>query len=224
MLRPHIELIIFDCDGVLVDSETIAAQILTEHLQNLGLITTRAQTIARYRGKSAHCCMVDIAQRVACLPNDFWSNMQRDTFTAFANCLEPVRGVPALLQSLQKHLVKFCIASSGDHEKLQLTLEKTQLLDYFQDRIYSATEVECGKPAPDLFLFAAAKMAVAPKNCVVIEDSLPGVQAALAAGMQVIAYIDDASEHDLRCKIQVLNVKIITSMDALLPLLHHTLK
>jgi len=217
-------LIIFDCDGVLVDSETIAAEVLTAHLNKHGLNVTQAQTIARYRGKSARTCMADIAVRIKHLPDDFWARMQADTFTEFERNLQPVKGVPELLRFLQARSMRFCIASSGDHEKLQLTLGKTQLLPYFQGCIYSATEVVKGKPAADLFLYAAQQMGVAAKDCIVIEDSLAGVQAGINAGMRVIAYSAGGGDNDeagnvLLDQIRALGVEVLDSMSELQSLL-----
>lgn len=186
-----IELIIFDCDGVLVDSETMAAEVLTQALIEVGLPATVEETISRYRGLSKTSCMADIESRCeACeliCPRDFWPQMQAATFKAFALDLKEISGAKTLLQHLQSNKRAFCVASSGDYEKLTLTLTTTSLLPLVEGRVFSAVEVTRGKPAPDLFLYAAKKMSARPERCLVVEDSLPGVQAALAAGMKVLA-------------------------------------
>jgi len=182
-----IELIIFDCDGVLVDSEGLAAEVFAKHLSGLGWTMTAQECSRRFTGLSLSSCGQLIETKLGkALPHDFFAAMQKETFTRFDRDLLAVEGVEDLLKSLT---LLYCIASSGDYEKLAKTLTKTNLKQYFGDNIYSAVEVEKGKPEPDLLLYAAHKMgAIAAANCLVIEDSLPGIAAAKAAGMQSVQY------------------------------------
>ncbi len=188
-------LVIFDCDGVLVDSEALAAEVLANHLTRIGLPSTASETQRRYRGLSVASCLADISQRLERpVEADFWPHMQADTYERFCRDLQPVVGVESVLQWLQGQGLAFCVASSGDHEKLAMTLGHTGLRPYVEGRIYSAEDVARGKPHPDLFLHAAAQMSTPPRRCVVIEDSLAGVSAGLAAGMRVLAFGVDFDE------------------------------
>jgi HAD superfamily hydrolase (TIGR01509 family) len=189
-------LVIFDCDGVLVDSEPIANAVFARHLAKIGISLSVQQTMARFMGRSMKSCMEDVTAELhqknlpvpIGFPEDFLNAMQLDTFAALQAELQPVKGIVTALDRIEADGFATCIASSGDHEKMRVTLGKTGLLNRFGERIYSATQVAKGKPAPDLFLFAAAQMGVSPAQCVVIEDSPFGVQAAVAAGMQAMAY------------------------------------
>ena len=183
-----IDLIIFDCDGVLVDSERVANTVLSEALQALGLPYPVERTIASFMGRSMKACVDQIEQELGRPLGTQWlDQVQADTFKAFETTLTEVAGVSAMLDQIQPRF-KSCIASSGDYVKLHTTLTKTQLKPRFEGRIFSAVDVKHGKPAPDLFLHAAQQMGVPPARCVVVEDSVFGVQAALAAGMRVFGY------------------------------------
>jgi len=183
-----IELIIFDCDGVLVDSEALAAEVFAKHLSAVGWTITAQECGRRFTGLSLSSCGQLIEAKLGkALPHDFFTAMQKETFTRFDRDLLAVEGVEDLLKGLT---LPYCIASSGDYDKLSRTLTKTRLKQYFGDNIYSAVEVAKGKPEPDLLLYAAHKMgAIAAANCLVIEDSLPGIAAAKAAGMQSVQYV-----------------------------------
>ena len=179
-------LVIFDCDGVIADSETLSNQMLCKALNSLGLALSLQETMDRFMGRSSQSCVQQIEQEIGrAVPADFWSDLQHMTFAQFDKHLKPVVGVPDLLASLAH---PYCLASSGSHEKMQRTLGITGLKHHFQGRIFSASDVKEGKPAPDLFLYAAGCMGFAAGDCVVIEDSMPGVQAALKAGMLPLAY------------------------------------
>ena len=183
-----IELIIFDCDGVLVDSERVANTVLNDALLALGLPYTVEKTIASFMGRSMKSCIAQIEQELGRPLSPQWlDQIQADTFKAFETTLTEVAGVSAMLDQLQPRF-KSCVASSGDYTKLHTTLTKTQLKQRFDGRIFSAVDVQYGKPAPDLFLHAARQMGVSPEHCVVIEDSVFGVQAARAAGMRAFGY------------------------------------
>lgn len=182
-------LVIFDCDGVIVDSEVIAAEVFAEHLQKLDLNVSAAECFARFKGYSMKSCMADLLDMLGGpIPPQFVKAMQADTFARFKTDLQAVGGVEAAIDEIERAGWKTCIASGGSHEKMRVTLGKTGLWQRFSGRIYSAVDVANGKPAPDVFLLAARQQGVAPADCVVIEDSQAGVEAALAAGMRVYFY------------------------------------
>jgi HAD superfamily hydrolase (TIGR01509 family) len=180
------DLVIFDCDGVLIDSEAIACRADSACLTELGIMITAEEIMERYLGISAATMCRDIEQRYGCtLPQDFVATLHNHVAAVFDTELTAIDGVEPLLQTLQ---YRRCVASSSAPERLRHSLSVTRLLSYFEPHIFSATQVARGKPAPDLFLFAADKMQVPPAACIVVEDSVPGVQAAVAAGMRAIGF------------------------------------
>jgi HAD superfamily hydrolase (TIGR01509 family) len=180
------ELVIFDCDGVLVDSERIAVRVEAELLAELGWPLSQAEIVERFMGRTAeHMDEAIEAQLGSRLPGDWKDQFQRRYTEAFAAELVPVDGV---LDVLDRLTVPTCVASSGSHDKLRFTLGRTGLYERFEGRIFSGYEVANGKPAPDLFLHAAARMGAHPARCAVVEDSRPGVLAARAAGMRAFGY------------------------------------
>jgi HAD superfamily hydrolase (TIGR01509 family) len=182
-------LIIFDCDGVLVDSEPLANQVLAEFLTELGQPHTAAECQARYVGRSIPSIMTDIeAESGIELPADFHAELWRRDREAFAGRLQAIPGVAEVLRGLLAAGRRRCVASSSAPERIRNSLTVTGLIDYFEPHLYSALQVARGKPAPDLFLHAAAAMAADPADCTVIEDSLAGVTAGVAAGMRVIGF------------------------------------
>ncbi len=183
------DLVIFDCDGVLVDSEAIANPLLRDALAEHGLHMTLDEVIKTYVGRSM-ASVVSISEDLLGrkLPDDFLDVLQVKTFAAFEAELKAVPGVEELIKELIARGTQICVASSGSFEKMDVTLGITGLKQCFEGRIFSTTQVERGKPYPDLYLFAADQMGVEPAKCLVIEDSVPGVQGAVAAGMEVIAY------------------------------------
>jgi HAD superfamily hydrolase (TIGR01509 family) len=183
------DLIIFDCDGVLVDSEIISNVLLRDALARNGLDMTLQDVIETYVGRSM-LSVVKISEKLLerPLPDDFLEKLQSDTFNEFRKKLKAVKGVKDVLRILQEKQIKYCVASSGTFEKMDITLGLTELKEFFDDHIYNTSQVKRGKPYPDLFLYAAEQMQVEPAKCLVIEDSLPGVQAAVNAGMEVMAY------------------------------------
>lgn len=218
-------LVIFDCDGVLVDSEPIANRILANYLSNLGFPYTGQHCDVAYRGLS----MVSMIGKIEhthqiILPPNFEQQLQQQTYAAFQKQLQPIAGVEAVLKQLVQRNIPICVASSGSHAKMKVTLSLTQLEAYFNGHIFSATQVKQGKPQPDLFLFAAQNMAIAPQHTLVVEDSMPGVQAALAAGMSVCAYCPGeqdrvAMENFLQGLDQRERCRIIRSMPEIGPVL-----
>ncbi|MFJ3586154.1 HAD family hydrolase [Streptomyces sp. NPDC090127] len=184
------ELVVFDNDGVLVDSEPVANTILAGYLTELGHPTSYEDSLRDYMGAAVHRVHDLIGERTGQrLPDDFDATLHARTFAAFERELEAVVGVTEVMKRLVAEGVPYCLASSGSHERIRVGHRKTGLDAWFRDgNIFSAEDVGRGKPAPDLFLHAAARMGVAPERCVVVEDSRLGVQAALAAGMDVYGY------------------------------------
>ena len=192
--RP-IELVIFDCDGVLVDSERLAVQIDVRVLAELGWVLSEREVIERFVGRSDEVMAAEIEAHLGRpLPEDWQDAFQHLYREVFAARLAPVDGI---VEALDRITLPTCVASSGSHEKMRYTLGLTGLWDRFAGRIFSASEVARGKPAPDLFLHAAARMGVDPAACAVVEDSRYGVAAARAAGMLALAYAGGvtAAEH-----------------------------
>lgn len=185
MAKP-VELVIFDCDGVLVDSERIAARVQVALGEELGWRLTEAEVVDRFIGRSHAAIREQIAarlgERTAAIWLDRFEQLHGEAVDAG---LAPVEGLPEALDALT---LPMCVASSGSHDKMRHTLGRTGLYDRFAGRIYSAAEVSRGKPAPDLFLHAARQMGVDPAACAVVEDSQPGVRAARAAGMRAFGY------------------------------------
>ncbi|MFB6439045.1 HAD family hydrolase [Streptomyces sp. NPDC056411] len=184
------DLIIFDNDGVLVDSEPIANRILAGHLTELGHPTTYEESLRDYMGGAMHRIHEAVLARSGRrLPDDFDELFHARVFAAFHRELEPVTGVAEVLEKLTADGVPYCVASSGSHERIRVTLHRTGLLDRFgAGHLFSSQDVGRGKPAPDLFLHAARERGVAPERCAVVEDSPLGVQAAVAAGMDVYGF------------------------------------
>lgn len=178
------ELVIFDNDGVLVDSERLANGILADLLTEAGVPYTLEQAVAEFMGGTLARVRAAVERP---LPEDFEDRYHQRLFAGFAR-LQPVPGVPQVVDGLAEAGTPTCVASSGSHERIRTALTATGLLDRFDGRIFSAEDVAHGKPAPDLFLHAAGSMGAKPDACVVIEDSPLGVAAAKAAGMTVFGY------------------------------------
>jgi HAD superfamily hydrolase (TIGR01509 family) len=180
------DLVIFDCDGVLVDSERIAVRIDAVVLDRLGWALTEAEIIERFVGRSEAYMVSEIEAAIGRPLEHGWDAefvpLYRD---ALAAELEPVDGIVDALDAIS---IPGCVASSSSHERLRFTLGLTGLLDRFDGRIFSATEVANGKPAPDVFLHAAATLGADPARCAVVEDSRYGVEAARAARMHAFGY------------------------------------
>ena len=188
--RSSIDLVIFDCDGVLVDSEPTANFILTRALNREGLNIGRPSVARKTRGLAMTSVLIWAEDQLGRpLPDDFLAQVQKETFAAFRQNLRAMPGVDVAVSSVKASGYQICVASSGQREKMKLTLGLTGLLDQFEGRLFSATEVGRGKPEPDLFLHAAREMGADPRNTVVVEDSLPGLLAALHAGMQPFVYV-----------------------------------
>ncbi len=181
-----VDLVIFDCDGVLIDSERLAVKLDVLMLRELGWPMSEAEVIEHFVGRSDRDTRAAIEAHLGRkLPDDWQEPFEPLYRRVYAAELAPVDGV---LEALDCIALPSCVASSGTHEHLRYTLGLTGLYPRFAGRIFSAEDVARGKPAPDLFLHAAERMAAKPAGCVVVEDSRSGVEAARAAGMRVLAY------------------------------------
>lgn len=180
------ELVIFDCDGVLVDSDRISLRIQAERISALGLEMTYEDCVREFLGLGMEATLEILAERLGRpVPKGWERELDAAVQEGFRRELQPV---PGIVDALEKIELPTCVASSGSHEKMRLTLGLTGLLDRFAGRIFSVEEVERGKPAPDLFLHAASRMSTPPEQCIVVEDSPFGVAGAKAAGMAALGF------------------------------------
>src|ERR671936_1200079 len=183
---PQLELVIFDCDGVLVDSERVAVKVDVQVFAALGVALTEEEVIEHFVGRSDEYIASQLEAMLERPLDTGWEEEFAPLYReAFAAELRPVDGVVEALDQIE---IPSCVASSGTHEKMRYTLGLTGLYERFAGRIFSVTEVAQGKPAPDLFLHAARQMGVEPPCCAVVEDSRWGVEAARAAGMRAFGY------------------------------------
>jgi HAD superfamily hydrolase (TIGR01509 family) len=181
-----VELVIFDCDGVLVDSEILAVEIDRRICADLGWELSVEEVVDRFLGTSSASFAAQLESHLGIeLPPDWEDEYRPWLFEAFDADLRAVAGIESALDRID---LRTCVASSGSHEKIRKTLGLTGLLARFEGRIYSSSEVPNGKPAPDLFLHAAARLGHEPERCVVVEDSKYGVRAARSAGMHAFGY------------------------------------
>lgn len=183
-------LVVFDCDGVLVDSEVIAARVLSRELVAIGFMLTPEDCLARYTGISLPSVVARIEDEWGHkVPADFLDRLRRGDGQAFR---EELRAIPHVHEVVAGIAMPRCVASSSRLAKIRLTLSLAGLLKLFDPHLFSAEMVAHGKPAPDLFLFAAAQMGVEPAYCLAVEDSQAGVRAGLAAGMRVLGFVGGA--------------------------------
>lgn len=182
------ELVIFDCDGVLVDSEAIVIEIEADLLTEAGFAMSVDDVAERCVGLSYPDMMAMLEREFGRpVPDELNHRIQQDALAAFPDRLRPVAGIDTLLEGLA---LPRCVASSSNIDRILLSLDVTGLAPHFAvEHIFSAQMVERGKPAPDLFRLAAARLDTAPERCLVIEDSPHGVAAALAAGMDVVGFV-----------------------------------
>ena len=180
------DLAIFDCDGVLVDTEPVANRVLVEVLADLGLPMELDECCQTFIGRSAPACCDIIEQRLGrALPSDFLREWEARAHAAFR---AEVTAVPGVVEALEEITIPVCVASSGSHARMEITLGTTGLLSRLRSRIFSSADVSRGKPFPDLYLHAARTMGVSPSQCAVIEDTVVGVKAGVAAGMTVFGF------------------------------------
>jgi HAD superfamily hydrolase (TIGR01509 family) len=180
------DLVIFDCDGVLVDSELIFARVLAECLVALDFPTTIDEALALGFGKNRATLSAAVESRFGHpLADEFFETMRARTALVLKRELQPIPGIEKLLNALP---LPRCVASNGHLERVRERLTLTGLLRFFDPHVFSAIQVAAGKPAPDLFLFAAGRLGISPEGCIVVEDSVPGVEAAIAAQMPVVGF------------------------------------
>ena len=185
-------LVIFDCDGVLVDTEAVSNTVLSAALARHDFRISVEDCRLRFVGRTIESVQAAVEVDIGRALGAAWSEQVRaETEAAFDWGVQPIAGVETAIRAVVDAGLPFCVASSGKFTKMRKSLGQAGLLTYFEDVLFSAEQVRRGKPAPDLFLFAAERMGAAPAACVVIEDSVPGVQAGLAAGMRVLAYAGD---------------------------------
>jgi HAD superfamily hydrolase (TIGR01509 family) len=186
ILNAKVDLVIFDCDGVLVDSELISCRAHSQMLTRHGYPITADQVLDRFLGVSdREARLIVEAELGRSLPGDFEAQVKQATLKFYEGDLRAISNVGEAIAAID---LKKCVASSGTPEKIRHGLTCTGLHDLLAPHIFSASQVERGKPAPDLFLFAAERMQAEPERCLVIEDSIPGVTGALAAGMSVLGF------------------------------------
>jgi len=206
------DLVIFDGDGVLVDSERLAVSVEAQILATLGWPLTEAEIVDRFVGRSASYMHGEIERHLG-RKVDWEGDFENLYRAAYERGLIPVEGIVEVLDTIT---IPFCVASSGSHEKMRFTLGLTGLWDRFEGRVFSADEVDLGKPEPDLFLYAAQRMGAQPSRCAVIEDSASGVAAGLAAGMQVFAFASSVTPESLLARDGVVTFAEMWRLPALL--------
>jgi HAD superfamily hydrolase (TIGR01509 family) len=184
MMRPH--LIIFDCDGVLVDSEVLSCRCLCEALAGCGIEVGLEETLDLFLGRSLDAVLDHFQALGRSIPPQFPAELMAKVQETFRAALCPIEGVGSVVERLQ---MPYCVASSSALDRVSLSLSLTGLARHFGDRLYTAQMVDRGKPAPDLFLYAARRMQAEPARTLVIEDSVSGVRAAKAAGMTVWGFV-----------------------------------
>lgn len=215
-LTHPIQAIIFDADGTLVDSEVPSMDVIHEHATALGVVCTREQAHQQFRGVRMADCIAWIAAQLPQVPpgfaEDFARNVRAAQAKRFSEGLGVIPGAFELLSALQ---IPFCVATNGPREKVELTLGLTGLHAFFPEHIFSAYEVGAFKPDPGLFLHAAKVLGVAPEHCAVVEDSLPGIEAGLAAGMRVFSLLPEA-ELPTALVGRVVSIRSLLELDDLL--------
>ena len=185
----RIEAVLFDCDGVLVDSERVAAECIVEFAARYGARFEFEEALERFTGARMADTLRDIEERGDCkLPDDFEDNLRSYMATRFESRLQPIDGAAALIEHLD---LPYCVVSNGPRSKMEVTLRIAGLLEHFAGRIVSAYEVGVWKPDPGVFLHAARMLGIPPEQCAVVEDSDYGIAAGVAAGMQVFALVPE---------------------------------
>ena len=205
----NLKLVIFDCDGVLIDSEPIANRIFREQLEVAGLSMELQDVMRTFVGKTRDGC-IELAGRMLGrpLPEDFGAKWDAALYAALQRDVKPVAGIPELLGSLA---LPYCVASNGERVRMTLALRAAGLMPLVAGRLFTASEVTHPKPAPDLFLHAAKSMGVEPARCAVIEDTPTGVKAGVAAGMKVFGYA--AAAHANEAAMRAAGATIFHDMD-----------
>jgi HAD superfamily hydrolase (TIGR01509 family) len=190
-------LVIFDCDGVLVDTEPVTLRVLTEWICSLGLKITVEEVTTRFKGRDISLIKAEVEEQIGREVPEFVEGYRSNMFQAFEVGIAPIEGAVATLDALDAAGIPWCVASNGPRSKMKVSLSSAGLLERVgglevtaDARVFSAYDIEKWKPEPDLFLYAAEKMGVSPDRSVVVEDSTSGVEAATRAGMRCVAYAD----------------------------------
>ncbi|MDO7137921.1 HAD family hydrolase [Algibacter lectus] len=205
--------VIFDCDGVLVDSEPVSIQVLVDIANEYGANIDLAYGMKHFKGSFFDACkrmISELAQKE--LPDSLESEYRQRSFEAFKKDMKPVEGVKGVLKNINR---PFCVASSGPEDKIELNLGLTGLLPFFENKIFSCYKIQKWKPDPAVFLWAAETMGFKPEECVVIEDSISGVRAAKAGGFDVFGYV----AHDYNNQLKDEATQTFDSMDKLLSMI-----
>ena len=210
-----LKLIIFDCDGVLVDTEAVFNQTLVDDLKVHGLTLTLEQCMGLFMGGTISSAKPLIEELGAVLPETWVEDFYEKVYEQLRHSAEPVFGIKDVLDKIDATGIPYCVASNGRVKKMGITLTRAGMLDRFKDVMFSAQELGTAKPAPDLFLFAARAFGVSPENCVVIEDSLTGVLAARHADMRCYGY----SPHNDGAELAAEGAILFDAMDKLPALL-----
>lgn len=201
--------LIFDCDGVLVDSEPISNQVLVDMANKYGANIDLEYAYKNFKGYAFKDCIEKISKKAPKpLPSNFEDAYREASFKRFTEEIKPIKGIKQLLGAIK---IPFCVASSGPEPKIRLNLEHTKLLPYFEGKIFSCYTINKWKPEPDVFLWAAKTMGFSPEDCLVIEDSATGVRAARAGGFDVFGY----TAHDYRNELEPIATKTFKSMKVL---------
>ena len=187
-------LVIFDCDGVLVDTERLTNQNMASIVTELGYPITGPECQRRFMGRTLESVQQMVEELTARkLPSDWPDQVRLRDLESFKAGVPAIHGVEAVLDVLDRRKVPYCVGSSGKYQKMRTTLGSSGLLPRLEGKLFSAQDCDQGKPAPDVFLLAARTMGHPPETCIVVEDSVPGVTAARAAGMRVFAFVEDPS-------------------------------
>ncbi|WP_405292499.1 HAD family hydrolase [Algibacter sp. Ld11] len=205
--------VIFDCDGVLVDSEPVSIQVLVDIANEYGANIDLNYGMKHFKGSFFTACkqmITELAQKE--LPDSLESDYRQRSFEAFKKDMKPVKGVKNVIENLE---IPFCVASSGPEDKIELNLGLTGLLPFFENKIFSCYKLQKWKPDPAVFLWAAETMGFMPEECVVIEDSISGVRAAKAGGFDVFGYV----EHDYNNQLKDEATQTFDSMSKLLKMI-----
>lgn len=217
-------MVIFDCDGVLVDSEIIAFRCFVDLLKHSGYHIETQEALSRFLGRSDKDAMEEISKESGIqFSDEFLPNMRQVIHDSMHDQVKATPGVAELLQYLQRRNIARCVASSSHMDRIHDSLKTANIFSYFlKEHIFSAQQVKRRKPAPDLFLLAAEQVGYDPKDCLVIEDSIYGVEGAHAAGMIAIGYVGGSHAHYpwFRERLEAYKIPVVDNFNAVLQYLN----
>ncbi|GAA4135659.1 HAD family hydrolase [Flavobacterium chungbukense] len=198
-IRKMVKCIIFDCDGVLVDTEKIGNGILLAMAQEHGFEMELEDAYRHFNGRNLNDCFRHIEEAIdQKLPENFESEYREKSFEAFKTQVKPMEGVLDFIENIEKLEIPYCVASSGPVEKIRLNLGIAGLLDKFENKLFSSYQINSWKPEPGIFLHAAKEMGFDVKDCIVLEDSKAGVKAGISGGFQVYGFANGYNDEDLK--------------------------